>query len=121
MREKTTEPDYSSGPSLRISAEPDDAAAGGSAASASMASNDAAMEDMEVAGLERVELEDRLSSMEQQVETLQRIVNLKDEQIAALQGALAEGETAADVEMPSTATDAAELDVLEREDRRFQH
>jgi pilus assembly protein FimV len=108
---KTTEPDYSSGPSLRISAEPDEAAAGGSAASASMAANDAAMEDMEVAGLERVELEDRLSSMEQQVETLQRIVNLKDEQIAALQGALAEGETAADVEMPST--DAVGLDVLE--------
>jgi pilus assembly protein FimV len=110
---KTTEPDYSSGPSLRISAEAEDAEAGGSAASASMAANDAAMEDMEVAGLERVELESRLSSMEQQVETLQRIVNLKDEQIAALQGALAEGEAAADVEMPDT--DAVQLDVLEGE------
>jgi len=110
---KATEPDYGSGPALRISAEPEDAAAGGSAASASVAANDAAMEDMEVAGLERVELEQRLGSMEQQVETLQRIVSLKDEQIAALQSALAEGETAADIEMP--AADGMELDVLEGE------
>jgi pilus assembly protein FimV len=110
---KATEPDYGSGPALRISAEPEDAAAGGSAASASVAANDAAMEEMEVAGLERVELEQRLGSMEQQVETLQRIVSLKDEQIAALQSALAEGETAADMEMP--AADGMELDVLEGE------
>jgi pilus assembly protein FimV len=71
------------------------------------------MENMEVAGLERAELEQRLGSMEQQVETLQRIVNLKDEQIAALQSALAEGETAADVEMPDA--DTMELGVLEGE------
>ena len=110
---KATEPDYGSGPALRISAEPEDAAAGSSAASASVAADDASMEEMEVAGLERDELEQRLGSMEQQVETLQRIVSLKDEQIAALQSALAEGEIAADIEMP--AADGMELDVLEGE------
>jgi pilus assembly protein FimV len=110
---KATEPDYGSGPALRISAEPEDAAAGSSAASASLAADDAAMEEMEVAGLEREELEQRLGSMEQQVETLQRIVSLKDEQIAALQSALAEGETAAGIEMP--AADGMDLDVLEGE------
>jgi pilus assembly protein FimV len=110
---KTLEPDNSSGPSLRISAEPEDAVEGGSAASASVAANDAAMENIEKAGLERVELEQRLSSMEQQVETLERIVTLKDEQIAALQGALADGETVADVEMP--ADEAMELGELEGE------
>jgi pilus assembly protein FimV len=114
---KVLETDYSGGPSLRISAEPEDAAEGGSAASASVASNDAAMENIEKAGLERVELEQRLSSMEQQVETLERIVTLKDEQIAALQGALADGETAADDEMP--AGELMELGELEGEFDEF--
>ena len=40
--------------------------------------------------LEEADARANLAAMEQQVETLQRIVNLKDEQIAALQAALAE-------------------------------
>ena len=110
---KSLEPDYGSGPSLRISAEPEDAAEAGSAASASVAANAAAMENVEKAGLERAELEQRLSSMEQQVETLQRIVTLKDEQIAALQGALTDSDAAGDAQM-STA-DVIELGELEGE------
>ena len=110
---KSLEPDYGSGPSLRISAEPEDAAEAGSAASASVAANAAAMENVEKAGLERAELEQRLSSMEQQVETLQRIVTLKDEQIAALQGALTDSDTAGDAQL-STA-DVIELGELEGE------
>lgn len=110
---KPLEPDYASGPSLRISAEPEDATVGGSAASVAVAANDAAMEDAEKAGLQRTELEQRLNSMQQQVETLQRIVSLKDEQIAALQSALTDPDKAADVAMP--AADAMELGELEGE------
>jgi len=83
------------GPSLRITAEPEPAAAtGGSgepaaAAGAAAPTGAVAQEELEKSNLEREELEQRLQSMEQQVETLQRIVNLKDDQIAALQGALA--------------------------------
>ena len=46
---------------------------------------------------EQAELEQRLGAMSQQVETLERIVNLKDDQIAALQKALAEVGDAAQV------------------------
>jgi len=109
---RASEPDYGSGPSLRISAEPDEGAAAGSAATAELAANTAAMEDMEKAGLERVELEQRLASMEQQVETLQRIVSLKDDQIAALQGVLA-GEQESGDGLP--AAEALELEALEGE------
>jgi len=109
---RASEPDYGSGPSLRISAEPEDGAAAGSAAATAVAANTAAMEDMEKAGLERVELEERLASMEQQVETLQRIVSLKDDQIAALQGVLADKEDSGDG-LP--AAEALELEALEGE------
>ncbi len=79
----------SRGPKLRISADPaedgsdtgaeaGDYAAGGTAAEADRAS------------LEQAEIAEELASVQQQVETLQRIVNLKDDQIAALQNALAE-------------------------------
>lgn len=110
---KPLESDYSSGPSLRISAEPEDADVAGAAASASVAANAAAMENVEKAGLERAELEQRLSSMEQQVETLQRIVTLKDEQIAALQGALTDSDNTADAGM--SAGETIELSELEGE------
>tara|TARA_R110001599_G_scaffold353870_1_gene601265 strand:- start:49151 stop:51421 length:2271 start_codon:yes stop_codon:yes gene_type:complete len=106
------EPEYVSGPSLRISAEQEDATPGGSTAS-SAAANDAAREDAEKTGLQRTELEQRLNSMQQQVETLQRIVSLKDEQIAALQRALTDPDKAADVALP--AADAMELGELEGE------
>ena len=109
---RASEPDYGSGPSLRISAEPEDGAAAGSAAATAVAANTAAMEDIEKAGLERVELEERLASMEQQVETLQRIVSLKDDQIAALQGVLADKQDSGDG-LP--AAEARELEALEGE------
>jgi pilus assembly protein FimV len=50
----------------------------------------------------------RLQAMEQQVETLQRIVNLKDDQIAALQNALTGDEGA--IELEQAATDEAAVD-----------
>jgi pilus assembly protein FimV len=105
--------DAGSGPSLRISAEPEDAAAAatGVGAPAAAATDMAAMENMEKAGLERTELEQRLSSMEQQVETLQRIVSLKDDQIAALQNVIASGEAPGDAALP--ASEATELYELE--------
>lgn len=114
-REGRDEASYtSSGPTLRISAEPEESAAvetttqlpgvteapaeaqqgGGSAA---VAGADA----LTTATLER------LAALEQQLETLQRIVALKDDQIAALQDAVAEaGGTAAGVEPVVALTDS---------------
>lgn len=117
---RESEPTYSSGPSLRISAEPEEeAAVAGTGAVGQGAEADgtsaAALEDMDKAALERVELENRLAAMGQQVETLQRIVTLKDDQIAALQGVLA-GEQSAE-ELAAVTEDVAmvEAGVLEAE------
>jgi pilus assembly protein FimV len=88
------------GPSLRISAEePGEAAAAGAVAGGgagaeagdvtAATSANVALEELEESELARAELQERLVSMEQQVETLQRIVSLKDDQIAALQGVIA--------------------------------
>ncbi len=109
---KSSEPNYGSGPSLRISAEPEEAAAAESAAVQGKVADNTALEDMEKAGLERTELEQRLVSMEQQVETLQRIVSLKDDQIAALQGVLAGDQPAAEA-VP--VADTIELEPIEGE------
>jgi len=100
-REDRTSESGQRGPSLRISAEPEDGGSSAEAATgaAGVAAGDAAMEDMEKEGLERAELEQRLASMEQQVETLQRIVSLKDDQIAALQDVIAGETDAAAVDM----------------------
>ena len=90
---RASQPQSSSGPSLRISAEPDESADAGEAATAGqqeVVASPAAMEDLEKSELDRSEAEQRLVAMEQQVETLQRIVSLKDDQISALQDALAE-------------------------------
>jgi pilus assembly protein FimV len=102
---------YDFGPSLRITADEeeqgdtaDDAGAAGEdvgSGQRQVGATDSALEDLEKTELERAELEQRVLSMEEQVETLQKIVNLKDEQIAALQNALAEsgqGEAAAALE-----------------------
>jgi len=100
---RVAQPVYESGPSLRISADPDQdvtdapGAAGDRAAGASLA----ALEDLEKSELERAELEQRVASMQQQVETLQRIVDLKDEQIASLQAEL--GQAAVDTGAAETA------------------
>ncbi|MEM6580167.1 MAG: FimV/HubP family polar landmark protein [Pseudomonadota bacterium] len=111
-RGKALAPEAGTGPSLRISAEPEDTSVAGATAG-SVAATAAAMEEAERAGLERAELENRLSSMEQQVETLQRIVTLKDEQIAALQSAIAEGGDEDAADLPAMAE--IELEALEGE------
>jgi pilus assembly protein FimV len=92
---RDSDPGFDSGPSLRISAEPEDTVSPAVGSQGSTGASAAAQEDMEKAELERAELEGRLASMEQQVETLQRIVSLKDDQIAALQGVLSEGQAEA--------------------------
>lgn len=77
------------GPSLRISAEPEPTAGADTGTAAASGAAAAAMEDLEKAELDRAEMAQRLQAMQEQVETLQRIVSVKDEQIAALQQELA--------------------------------
>jgi pilus assembly protein FimV len=92
---KAVEPGVTAAASLRISADPvapevgggDDAATDVAAGAAAAA---AAMEDLEKAELEKADAEGQLAAMSDRVETLERIVSLKDEQIAALQAALDE-------------------------------
>ena len=117
---RESEPTYSSGPSLRISAEPEEeAAVAGTGAvgqgAEAVGTSAAALEDMDKAALERVELENRLAAMGQQVETLQRIVTLKDDQIAALQGVLAGEQSAEELAAVSEGVAMAEAGVLEQE------
>jgi len=100
---RASEPRPGSGPSLRISAEPDVSADTGTDASegqGEVGASAVAMEELEKSELDRSDAEQRLVAMEQQVETLQHIVSLKDDQIAALQSALAEtgDSTDADIE-----------------------
>lgn len=106
----------SRGPKLKISAEPGDAgtpdnvgvaSAGGSgdeAASSASVSQGSELADANA--------QNRLAAMQQQLDTLQRIVNLKDEQIAALQNALSDSGTA-DTDVSEGELDRAELDALE--------
>lgn len=88
-----------SGPSLRISADPEETPSAGADAGAAQQHRvgAAVQDDLEATSRELEDAAGRLASLEQQVETLQRIVDLKDDQIAALQGALAEQESGADV------------------------
>jgi len=107
---RASQPRSSSGPSLRISAEPEatDSAGDPAAAQAGGGASAAAMEELEKSALDRSDSEQRLVAMEQQVETLQRIVSLKDDQIAALQSALAEADASTDVDieaLPAVETD----------------
>lgn len=118
---KESEPSYGSGPSLRISAEPEgevavaaDTGAGGQGAE-SGGSSAAALENMEKSALEVTELEDRLAAMEQQVQTLERIVTLKDDQIAALQGVLAGEQSAEELEAVSEDVAMVEAGLPEEE------
>jgi pilus assembly protein FimV len=93
---RASQPIASAGPTLRISAdEPDDSASGADGDSVEqrdVATSTSAMEEMDKAELEGADASAKLAAMEQQVETLSRIVSLKDEQIAALQAALAKAE-----------------------------
>lgn len=89
------------GGSLRISTEPQSAdtagqAAGDSVSESGSGTDMASMEGLERAERGRAEVEERLDSMADQVDTLERIVSLKDDQIAALQKALAEAGASTD-------------------------
>ncbi len=99
-----------SGGSLRISTEPAENPAGSSAAdsnsAAASATELASLEDLARSERDKDEVEDRLGAMAEQVDTLERIVSLKDDQIAALQSALAEANAKAD-----GASSAAAMDV----------
>lgn len=113
----------SGGPSLRISAEPEeDAGAQAAVAAGATATGtddpmagaqaspdgDSPAESGEMApGSD--EAGERLAAVEEQLETLKRIVSLKDDQIAALQSALAEAgvESVEDIGEPSTQETAA--------------
>ena len=83
--------DQDSGPSLRISADPTEEGAEavergeapGAAATAAM------QETIAKTQLERDEAQQRLAAVEEQLQTMERIVAVKDDQIAALQGELA--------------------------------
>ena len=87
------------GPKLRISADPVEEAAAESADAGDYAAGGAAAaEELEKAGLEQAAKSEELASMQQQVDTLQRIVDLKDDQIAALQAALEEADSSAEVD-----------------------
>ncbi len=94
---RDTAPSAGSGPSLRISAEPDEGAApvatGGAAATESAVATTPEPQQPSTSaaagsGGVAAETLERLAALEQQLETLQRIVALKDDQIAALQSAL---------------------------------
>ena len=79
------------GPKLRISTDPvEDTATESADAGDYTTGGAAAAEELEKAGLEQAAMSEELASMQQQVDTLQRIVDLKDDQIAALQAALEE-------------------------------
>jgi pilus assembly protein FimV len=90
--------DVEAGPSLRISASPEeelaDAGAAGlddAAVERTVAAATAAIqEDLEKSELERADAEQRLLAVTEQLATLEQIVTVKDDQIAALQAALAE-------------------------------
>jgi pilus assembly protein FimV len=88
-------------PSLRISAEPEESVVGDTAgragatdvSDAAVAAGQPATSGADAAALESTNTSDtlaRLAALEEQLQTLQRIVSLKDDQIAALQDALKE-------------------------------
>lgn len=125
---RASTPAAASGPSLRVSADAEPAqpepATGAedtsepqpampASAGAAAATADAAMEDLERSSLENAELQQRLSALAERLETLERVVSVKDEQIAALEAALAERDeeaaaaTASAAARPAAATPAA--------------
>lgn len=97
----------SSGPKLRISADPVDegSATGGEAGDSAASGSELAGSD-DGSASEQAAMAEELASVQQQVDTLQRIVNLKDDQIAALQAALEE--QGGDVDSVETAADEAD-------------
>ena len=100
---RDTAPGVTAAASLRISAEPVAAMEQGGDSSDARATSDASMEALERAQLEAADSQGRLDAMSERVDTLERIVDLKDEQIAALQAALAEANGSSAV-VPETDT-----------------
>jgi len=104
--------------SLRISTDVE--AGDGDSAEGTSSSSAASLESLETlerSERDRAEVEERLSAMAQQVDTLQRIVSLKDDQIAALQSALADASaTSATEGDPATEVSPAPLEYLEGDD-----
>ena len=105
-------PAKTGGGSLRISTEPAEnptgSSAGDSDSAAASATELASLEDLARSERDKEEVEDRLGAMAEQVDTLERIVSLKDDQIAALQSALAEANAKAeDGEIDGAGSDAA--------------
>lgn len=120
----------SGGPSLRISAdEPEvDAPITDSATVDAIASNTGEAADAvqpagatpgaalgEAGALPGTEPESRLAEAEQELETLKRIVSLKDDQIAALQNALAEAGVESDAEVDALYEGVKEVDAALQE------
>jgi pilus assembly protein FimV len=101
---RASAPIADTGPTLRISVDESETSSevaedGSGADQREITASGTAAEQEEVAALESTEAASRLAAMEQQVETLNRIVTLKDEQIAALQAALAEAQDAEGVDL----------------------
>ncbi|MFT4822585.1 MAG: pilus assembly protein FimV [Cryomorphaceae bacterium] len=112
-----SKPQAGAGPSLRISAEPtpeNNTAAGNDSALAASSQSEVA-ENLEESERARSELDDRLASMEEQVETLQRIVSLKDDQIFALQNALADTDSSIIEDLAGLDSDEWDSALEERE------
>ncbi|MFK7975766.1 MAG: FimV family protein [Halioglobus sp.] len=98
----------SRGPKLKISAEPGDAGTPDSVGGSSAGGMTSGLESAVGSSQAGSDTSGQLAAMQQQLETMQRIVNLKDEQIAALQNALTETEESAqDIAEP------ADLEALE--------
>jgi pilus assembly protein FimV len=103
-----------SGASLRISTQPvqeqeQEPSAISDQRSQSISSYAGATQNTEELERERTELSDRLAAMEEQVDTLQHIVSLKDDQISALQDALANN----DANDSGSGSARAEIEALE--------
>jgi pilus assembly protein FimV len=67
-----------------------------------------ALENLDKSQRENKELGNRLDALEEQINTLQRIINLKDEQMVALQA----GFSQQDIEQPSAIVDELEAEVI---------
>ncbi|MDX1734987.1 MAG: FimV/HubP family polar landmark protein, partial [Halioglobus sp.] len=99
------------GPSLRIAVDSEDEEAP-PPADAAVAKRESELteleDDLDRSEMERADAQGRLAAMEDRVGTLERIVDLKDEQIAALQAALAEAQSQAAADPAAMADDTAD-------------
>lgn len=102
----------SRGPKLKISAEPGDAgtpdSVGGDGSSRGVPGDSVTGVAAASALAANSEASSQLAAMQQQLETMQRIVNLKDEQISALQNALSDSD-----EVEGELADSDEIEALE--------